>query len=185
LKAAIDGWDFSQVSVASVDVILADPAGKVLMAKRFKENPDPAPKGTVPLALEDRELPYIQQLLDAYGERDACVYNDHDSVKNHDEHGPHLDRQRERFFDADAFARFYRDNTMSEELDHLRSDMLHGVAEVHEAKHDDSLTRTNAVMTQAANVHPSGVLSRHARVPVKQGICHHFANEGKLKWRKK
>lgn len=154
------------------------------MAKRFKENPEPAPKGIVPVVLEDREMPYIQQLLDAYGEREKCAYPDHDSVKDHQDYGVHLGRQRERFFDADAFARFYRDNTMGEEIDSLHDDMLHGVIEVHDANHEDSLARVNAVMMQAANVQPSGVLSRHARVPVKQGICHHFANAGKLKWRK-
>ncbi|MBR1121740.1 hypothetical protein JQ628_09480 [Bradyrhizobium lablabi] len=185
LKTFIEAWDFSCVSVISVDDMLGDPAGKIIMAKRFKENPEPAPKGVVPIDLEDREMPYVRQLLDAYGERDSCAYADHREVKDHDDHGPHLSMQRERFFDADAFTRFYRDNTMSEEIDLLRDDIYHGVTDTHTAKHDDSLARANAVMSQAANIQPSGVLSRHARVPVKQGICHHFANEGKLKWRKK
>jgi hypothetical protein len=185
LETFIGGWNFSCVSVISVDDMLDDPAGKIIMAKRFKENPDPAPKGVVPVDLEDREMPYVRQLLDAYGERDSCAYASHGAVKTHDDHGPHLTMQRERFFDADAFTRFYRDNTMSEEIDELRDDIFHGVADVHGANHDDSLSRANAVMSQAATLHPSGVLSRHARVPVKQGICHHFANEGKLKWRKK
>ena len=185
LKAFLEAWDFSCVSVISVDDMLDDPAGKIIMAKRFKENPDPAPKGTAPSNLEDREMPYVRQLLDAYSERDSRAYSDHVEVKDHDDHGPHLTMQRERFFDADAFTRFYRDNTMIEEIDQLREDVLHGVADVHGATHADSLTRANAVMSQAATLHPSGVLSRHARVPVKQGICHHFANEGKLRWRKK
>jgi hypothetical protein len=184
LRSFIEAWNFSCVSVISVDDMLSDPAGKIIMAKRFKENPDPAPKGVVPALLEDREMPYVRQLLDAYGERDACDYANHDEVKDHEDHGPHLTMQRERFFDADAFTRFYRDNTMSEEIDLLREDIFHGVADVHGEKHDDSLSRANAVMSQAAKIHPSGVLSRHARVPVKQGICHHFANERKLKWRK-
>jgi hypothetical protein len=185
LKTSIEAWDFSNVSVISADVMLADPAGKILMAKKFAESPDPAPKGVVPGAIEDREMPYVQQLLDAYGERDNKTYADHVAITTHPDHGPHLTMQRERFFDADAFTRFYRDNTMSEEIELLRNDMLHGVAEAHGATHPDALTRANAVMQQAANVQPSGVLAKHARVPVKQGICHHFANEGKLKWRQK
>jgi hypothetical protein len=185
LKAFIQAWDFSNVTVISVDAILDDPAGKILMAKRFKEDPAPPPKGVVPGNLEAREMPYVQQLIDAYGERDKCSYPDHEAVKGHDDHGPHLTMQRERFFAADAFNRFYRDNTMTEEINLLHDDIFHGVAGVHGAKHDDSLTRADAVLSQAANIQPSGVLSRHARVPVKQGICHHFANEGKLKWRKK
>lgn len=87
-------------------------------------------------------------------------------------------------FDADAFSRFYRDNTMSEEIDVLTRDMHHGVIDTHRSDHPDSLARVDAVMTQAANVHPSGALAKYARVSVKQGMCHHFANEGRLRWRK-
>ena len=45
-------------------------------------------------------------------------------MKDHAEFGVHLAMQRERFFDADAFSRFYRDNTMSEEIDVLNKDMV-------------------------------------------------------------
>jgi hypothetical protein len=95
-----------------------------------------------------------------------------------------LNRQRERFFDADAFTRFYRDNTMSEEIDILHRDIMHGISDVHSGEHKDSLARHDAVMAQT-NVQPTGVLSRYARVPVKQGVCHHFANEDRIRWRKK
>jgi hypothetical protein len=183
LKSFVEAWDFSRVTVLSVDAILDDPAATAVMVKWFGKDPGPAPKGYVPSDLEAREMPYVQQLLDAYGERDGCAYVEHGGVKG-TEHGQHLAMQRERFFDADAFTRFYRDNTMSEEIDTLRTDMLHGVVDVHRAPYKDSLARADAVMAQAANVHPSGVLSRHARVPVKQGICHHFANEGRLTWKK-
>jgi hypothetical protein len=185
LKAVIEQWDFSQVTVVTVDRLLADPAGHAVMVKWFGKDPGAAPVGKAPASLETREMPYVRQLLDAYGEREAQVFKDHDAVKGHAEYGDHLAMQRERFFDADAFSRFYRDNTMSEEIDVLNSDMLHGVIDVQRGNHDDSLSRCDAVMTQAANVQPSGVLSRYARVPVKQGLCHHFANEGRLLWRKK
>jgi hypothetical protein len=66
----------------------------------------------------------------------------------------------------------------------LRHDMRHGIAETHSADHPDALCRVDAVMMQAAAVSPSGALARHARVAVRQGICHHFANEGTLIWRK-
>src|SRR5260370_35468731 len=126
---------------------------------------------------------YSQKLLDAYGERESCGIGT-EEAQAHEVHGTHLRMQRERFFDADAFARFYRDNTMQADIDILRHDMRHGIAEVHAADYRDSLRRVDAVMMQAAVISPSGALARHARVPVKQGICHHFANEGTLKWRK-
>ena len=55
LKTFIETWDFSNVSVISVDVMLADPAGKILMAKKFAESPDPAPKARAPAAFAGPE----------------------------------------------------------------------------------------------------------------------------------
>jgi hypothetical protein len=185
LEKFVKAWNFSGVSALSVDSILDDDASKAVMAEWFGKDPGPAPKGVVPSDVNTHEMPYVQELVDAYGERDGYEYSGHAAVKDHADHGPHLDLQRERFFDADAFTRFYRDNTMSEEIDILKRDMLHGVVDIQRASHTDSLARADAVMSQAANVQPSGVLSRHARVPVKQGICHHFVNEGHLTWRKK
>jgi hypothetical protein len=184
VRALIEEWDFSSIRAISVDTILSDPAAKPVLVSWFGADPGPPPAGTVPAGIEAREMPYIQQLIDAYGERERRGFANYADVRDHAAHGPHIGRQRERFFDADAFSRFYRDNTMSEEIDILRRDMLHGVIDTLGAHHPDSLARVDAVMTQAANVHPSGVLARYARVPVKQGICHHFANEGQLRWRK-
>ena len=48
-------------------------------------------------------MPYIEQLLDAYGERERCTFADYVSVMDHAAHGQHIRRQRERFFDADTF----------------------------------------------------------------------------------
>lgn len=183
LRAFIESWDFALVRAIKADDILTDSAATPVLKKWFDLDPGPAPTGVVPDEIESRELPYVQQLVDAYAERAGIAF-DHAGAQSDEVYGPHLSRQRERFFDADAFARFYRDNTMQEEIEVLRRDVRHGIAEVHEANHDDSLARADAVMTQAGNVQVSGALSRHARVPVKQGICHHFANEGSLKWRK-
>ena len=184
LRTFIEDWDFSRIISLSVHDLLDDPASKPVMAKWFGQDPGPPPAGVVPADIEAHEMPYVQQLLDAYGERDGKSYASHADAKAHTEYGHHLDMQRERYFDADAFTRFYRDNTMTEEIETLRHDIHHGTAEMHRQDYRDTLARVDAVMTQAANVQPSGALSRYARVPVKQGICHHFANEGKLTWRR-
>jgi hypothetical protein len=183
LSAHIAAWAPSSVGTISLDDILLDSAAKAALQSWFGVDPGPAPLGVVPDQIGNSEMPYVQQLLDAYGERDACTIAK-DEALQHPLHGEHLKMQRERFFDADAFARFYRDNTMQDDIDVLRRDIRHGIAETHAADYADSLRRHDAVMTQAAQIYPSGALARHARVPVKQGICHHFANEGALKWRK-
>src|SRR5258708_34387515 len=105
-------------------------------------------------------MPYIRQLLDAYGEREQCTFRSHKDIKDHGDHAPHLYMQRKRFFDAEAFARFYRDNTMMEEIEALRRDMHHGVIDVHPAKEVKPLARDAHPITQPANVKPSRALSK-------------------------
>ncbi|MFT9382199.1 ABC-three component system protein [Gluconobacter sp.] len=183
LKAHVDGWDFSRISSISVDIILTDVAAKPVLYEWFGADPGPAPVGMPPPDVQPTELTYIQGLLDAYGEREGITFADHTAADVHEVYGPHLRMQRERYFDADAFTRFYRDNTTTKNTDDLRKEILHGIYETHAAKHDDILSRINAVMIQAGNTQPAGALAKYARTPVKQGICHHFVNEGQLKWK--
>ena len=138
LYAHISAWDSSSVKVIGLDDILTDGAAKPVLQSWFDVDPGPAPGGVVPSGIEDHEMPYIQELLDAYGERSLCTVAK-DQALNHPQHGRHLKMQRERFFDADAFTRFYRDNTMQADIDILRHDMRHGIAEVHGADYPDAL----------------------------------------------
>ena len=131
------------------------------------------------------ELGYITELLGAYGARDGATYKGHEDIASHAEHGEHFKRQRERFFDADGFKRFYRDNTAKETLPGLEKEIHHGIIETHNLHYDDALRRHDAVMTEAGKLVLSAPLGPHARVTVKQGYCHHLVNDGKMTWRKK
>lgn len=184
LRAFVEAYDFSNIKHHSLDDIIADPAAKPVLHEWFNLDPGPAPKGVAPPEIGPEEMRYILQLLDAYGEREGVVYKSHADLQPHPDHWPDLCRQRERYFDAAAFDRFYRDNTYAEELATLRDDVYHGIHDVHAAIHPDALDRVRAVMSQAALLQPSGTLGRHARVPVKQGLCHHFVHERDLKWKK-
>jgi len=98
LRALIEKWDFSQIRAISVDEILSDPAAKAVMFSWFGADPGPPPAGAVPAIVEDREMPYIRQLLDAYGERERRTFVDYADAKDHEAHGMHISMQRERFF---------------------------------------------------------------------------------------
>lgn len=186
LKGFIEGYDFSGISRIGLDEILGDPHVKPVLSKWFGADPGPAPKGEVPETVDDSELPYIGQLLDAYGDRDGIVYAAHSEIVGHPDHGMHFARQRERFYDAAAFKRFYRDNTEKHVLETFESDIFHGVADVCEAGYRDKLRCVDAVMAHAAQLPVTGLLAPHARIPVKQGVCHHFVNEDppRLRWRR-
>jgi hypothetical protein len=184
LRSFIEGYDFERIKALSLDEILLDSAAKPVLFDWFGADPGPPPAGVVPAEVLALELPYIAQLVDAYAERDRCEYASHDDIRQQADHWPHLCVQRERYFDAAAFNRFYRDNTNPAETEAFQSEVFHGIADVHQGEHADSLARVQAVMMQAATVQASGVLGRYARIQVKQGTCHHFINDGKIKWKR-
>ena len=184
LEQLIRNFDFSTVGRLNLDDIVNDPTATSTLYKWFGADPGPAPLGEVPPSILPSELPYINQLVNAYGKREGKPIANHEDVLSFPGHSAHLSIQRERFYDADAFKRFYRDNTDQLVISTFERDIFHGVVDTCNAKHPDALDRVNAVMAQAANLQPSGPLAKHARIPVKQGICHHFANEDHLKWQK-
>ncbi|MCU1250299.1 MAG: hypothetical protein JWQ49_3328 [Edaphobacter sp.] len=184
LRDWIEEWDFSKIRPLSVEMILEDPAALSVLAAWFGADPGPAPSGIVPTEVEARELPYLEQLIDAYSEREGNQFANHAAVLRHEEHGSHFWMQRERFYDADSFVRFYRESIDAQEIDTFKRDIHHGIIDVHRSAHADTLARVDAVMGQAARLQPCGILEKYARVPVKQGVCHHFVNEGILRWRK-
>jgi len=184
LKDFICDFDFSVISRVNLDDMLCDPSITPVLFKWFGAAPGEAPKGDVPTSIESTELNYINKLVKAYAEREGVIFSSHEDIASYPEHSNHLSRQRERYYDADAFKRFYRDNTDQSTIDSFSNDVYHGVVDICNANHQDALSRVDAVMAQAANVKPSGPLAEYARVPVKQGICHHFANEDLLKWQK-
>lgn len=183
LKTFIINFDFSTIRRLNLSDILNDSTATPVLFKWFGADPGPAPQGTTPGNIQDTELPYINQLIDAYGQRDGKSYTSHEEIATRTKHKEHLSRQRERFYDADAFKRFYRDNTDQSVIENFENDIFHGIIDTCEAKHVDALECVDAVMKQAATVQPSGLLSQYARVQIKQGVCHHFANEDRLKWK--
>jgi len=130
------------------------------------------------------EAAYLRQLVDAYAERCGTNFSDVADILAHGEHRDHLADQRVRFFHASFFKRHYRDNTPEQMLVNFQDEIYHGVVETYREDAPDALARVDKVMKQANAVHPGGVLGRHGRVQVRQGICHHFANENKFMWKR-
>jgi hypothetical protein len=185
LMAFIDAFAFKNVRIVTLDDLMADPAVKSLLIEKWGADPGKYPPATVPIDVQSAEMRYIDELVGAYGERAKAKFSNHDAVLKHEEHGPDLRRQRERYFEADAFQKFYRDNTSAIVIGGFRKDIQHGVAERWNAPSTDTLARVEAVMDRAGTILPAGPLAKYAHVPVKQGMCHHFVNDGELSWKKK
>ena len=184
LKAFIEKYPFKNVKAITLDEMIADPAVKPLLFERWGADPGKYPPGVVPLEVQGTEMRYIEELIAAYGEHAKAAFTDHDAVLENEDYGPDLRRQRERFFEADAFQKFYRDNTNATVLSDFRKDIEHGVADRWSAPAPDMLARVRSVMELAGVVTPAGPLAKYAHVPAKQGMCHHFVNDGEKTWKK-
>jgi hypothetical protein len=185
LRAFIEVYDFKNVHSINIDQLMADSAVKPLLIEKFGADPGAYPPAVVPIDVENAEMRYIQELVDAYGERAKAAFASHQAVLDDEEHGPDLRRQRDRFFEADAFQKFYRDNTSAPVIAGFRKDVHFGVVDSWNAKTPDTLARVETVMKQAGTITPAGPLAKYAHVPVKQGMCHHFVNDGEMSWKGK
>lgn len=184
LRKFIESYNFENVTRLTIKDILDDPDIEAVLHKWFGKDLGTAPVGKAPKDVQTDELPYVKQLVDAYG--DSCGKSFADHIGIDAQFTLHFQRQRERFYDAAYFKRFYRDSTEQAVLDAFENDIFHGVIDVCAGTYSNALARHDSVMAQAANVVPAGPLAAHARVPVKQGVCHHFANDHaspRLRWK--
>jgi len=179
----INQYDFTNISYVDVDEMIADPAAKPLLFEQFGEDPGDFPKGTVPIDVQPHENVYMDALLGAYNDREGSVFTSHHAVFAHPDHGEDLRLHRTRFYEAEGFQKFYRDNTSPETIAAFRRDIRLGVHDTLKLPAADDLARVHATMTQAANLQPAGPLARYAYVPVKQGIAHHLVNDGEIAWK--
>ena len=184
VNAVIDAYNFANVHIIAIDDVMSDAAVKPLLIEKFGADPGKYPAAAVPADVQNLEMRYIEELVAAYGERAKEPFADHAAVLGDADHGPDLRRQRERFFEADAFQKFYRDNTSADVLSNFRRDVQLGVVDRWRAPAADTLARVEAVMAHASTVSCAGPLAKYGHVPVKQGLCHHFVNDGELSWKK-
>ncbi len=182
IERALNAFNFENIEALDAAKLLKDAHIKPVLVEWFGENPGRAPKGTIPAQVDPVESPYVGQLLQAYEEDGQGTFSAPAEAFAHSEFGEHLRDQRMRYFDAAAFERYYRDNTPADYVQTFRDDMYHGVVDTYRATHPSALARVNGVMSQAANVRPSGILGDHSRISVRQGYCHHFANDGTFNW---
>jgi hypothetical protein len=183
LRGLILSYDFSNVGILDAYKIAKLPTIKPVLVNWFGEDPGQYPSGSVPVELQKEEETYIDHLLAAYGERSHTDYPSSDAVLADVKYGPHLRDQRTRYFEANWFMRYYRDNTPTGTVEGFKEEVYHGVIDEHRRDYNDALARVDSVLSQAAKISVTGTLSRYAKIPVKQGTCHHLVNEGNLSWK--
>jgi hypothetical protein len=184
LSSYINSFDFSKIETWNVQKLLEKPNLRKVLHEHVDIDPGMAPCGNVPEAVVAVERPYVNQLIEIYNEHYGTTFTDELDVFGHPDCGPHLQDQRRRYYDADAFHRHFRDNLLPELLDRFDQDIYDGV--IDEYRSTSGYERVTSVMKLAGMLQVSGIFEKHkcAPVSVKQGTCHHFANKGDLAWKK-
>lgn len=141
------------------------------------------PVGQTPQATAPNEAIYVKKLVDVYYEQDPASGSNADSVAEHPKHGPHLQRQREAFYSAEAFRLYARDSVPDGTYELLQDDVYTGVVDTAEANHPSGLDRLRAVLTQSGQLDLAAhTLISMSNLKDRQGICHQLANADKLTW---
>ena len=183
LRDHIDTFNFSSIKVIDLDTIINDESFKIILIEKFGgELPEEEIEVDVPPQIQSQESTYIKEILAAYSESDKNYYPTYEHIKGHTYFELDFDMQRERFFSTDAFKHLYRDNTFQTHIEKLEKQVFMGIHPSLGSSYEDGYKRMCYVLSQAANISPTGRLSTNANVMVKQGYCHHFVNGGKFKW---
>lgn len=184
LLAYFDAFDFSIFTSKSVLEMIEGHSKTQFHAVRFGGGLRPRPAHEPPPSEpQSNESRYIRQLLDAYGDHGSLTYADIEALKaNATMHG-NFQRQRERFYHAEALRNFARDTVPEGTFANLQEEIFQAVADVCDATHPTGFDRMSAAVTQAASVtSTSNPLQPATNVHDRQGICHQLANDDRLQW---
>ncbi|OBU29796.1 ABC-three component system protein [Photobacterium phosphoreum] len=185
LRTFISNYDFSNVSIIDIDHMINDLHFRTILVDLYGGELPKAPNGKVPLEINKSELIYVSKVLDVYSEYDQKKYDRPEDIVGHDDFEDDFIDQRERFYSTEAFRAFYRDNTVEGVLEDFETEIFQGIKPILRLKYSDSFEKMCTVLGEAGKLQPSGKLAIHGKIGVKQGYCHHFANENRLNWRKK
>jgi hypothetical protein len=182
-----DSFDFSIFDDRSGAELIDEHSKTVYHSSRFGGGLPPRcpaePPPEEPVAIESL---YLKKLFDAYSDHVGVQGFAAESLDSYPDLKSHYNRQRVLFYSAESLRNFARDRTPPRTFDSLQEDIYHGVIDVCESAHADSLARLRSTVTAAAQTDVSGNgLSSVTSVRDKQGICHQLANDDRLTWKNK
>ncbi|MGY3569344.1 ABC-three component system protein [Vibrio paucivorans] len=186
LKETINSFDFGKIHVVDLDTIVNDENYKAILVDEFGGELPSSPAYEVPTEIHSSEFTYVSKILEAYGENEGIEFSSVLDIQSHIDFSEDFIEQRERFYSAEVFKCFYRDNTVGDVLSSFENEILKGIKPTYRKKYGDGFECMCAVLEQAAVLSPTGKLSSLAKIDVKQGYCHHFVNNGNIRsWSKK
>ena len=184
LTRYIGGFDFKRVWFLEPREVLEQHRRTRHWSRRFPgERLVRPPTADPPSVVQPHELPYVEHLLDAYKDHLRCDSLQVDDLGNRPRLGEHFRLSRGYFFSAEALDRFSRDHLQAGTFDAVKRDIFDGVKDVTLSDHKDGFACVlEATKTAALLELPASDLKPHVGPGDKKGICHHLANDGRVKW---
>lgn len=112
---------------------MEQPNLRAILHKHLDVDPGPAPKGVVPVQIEDNERPYIDQLIAIFSKHSGMEFSNEEDVAEHEFYAADLKDQRRRYHDAESFRRHFRDNIAQDVLERFDTDIYDGVVDEYRA----------------------------------------------------
>jgi len=182
LAAYARAYDFASFTFATMEEILDGHRKTAYWASRFKgELPEPKP-GVTPDDIAVEETMFVNKLLDVYAEETAARITCTDDLSGYAKWRDDLQKQRVRFYDAEAFMATYRDQTEPGTIESFADEIMDAI--------DPAIGmvmsahgRLSTALSAAGQASPASVLAPRAKIRVKQGVCHQLANADRVTWK--
>ena len=184
LEHFVKDFDFSIFRYKPVEALLAEHARTPYHATRFFAVDPPRSDPTPPSdQVQPHETVYLSRLTEAYADYRGCDLASFD-LDLDQELKRHHHRQRIAFFTADSLKRFARDNHPDGTYEKVEQEVLDRVSDtVTFGSHPHGLARLTSALDQASGMSfPASILGRKIVENDKRGMCHHLANDMKLRW---
>ncbi|MCC6970562.1 MAG: hypothetical protein IT434_10105 [Phycisphaerales bacterium] len=184
LKACVEEFNFGIVHYSPINELLDLHKKTPHWSTRFKRDYPVRPKADAPPPdLQPHEMRYVRQLLDAYGQHVGTTLADVSALGSNQTLSQHFHGCRTDFFMADGLNRFYRDQFPEGAFEHVKEQVEQGVRNTVLAPHQSGFHRVCATLSQAAGLALAQTEYVYCVQPGdKSGLCHHLANDDKLKW---
>ena len=143
-----------------------------------------APPETPPSKVAEAERGYVGELFKVIGEMTGTTISGEGDFATHGKAKGLFERSRMTFYSAEGLKELARDQMADAGyFDQLLGEFRHGLYYTYSAPADSGYTRLSETV-KAAQVQQvsSYALKDHITSPDREGICHHLANSGDVKW---
>ena len=190
MEQYIDSFNFLIIEHLPIQQIVNEHIKTIYGKIRFGGESIPQPVQIIPTAeieSDERELPYIKELLRAYSEKEKTVIRNIEGLTTFPKYKEHFNRQRKDYYAIETIERFVRDTfTNDDEFNCLKNEIYAGIIDVHEREYSNGYERLTADLTQAAIVNTSkSLLDSKLKLignAQRKGTCHKLVNDHRIKW---